>query len=67
MVLFEGDQIREGGLNPLAYMVRGRTKSASGFGPAGPNPRRTKSASTPAVVERMLPILCCESEREAEI
>ena len=38
MVLFEGDQIREGGPNPLADMVRGWTKSASGFGPAGPNP-----------------------------
>ena len=38
MVLFEGDQIREGGPNPLADMFRSRTKSASGFGPAGPNP-----------------------------
>ena len=46
MVLFKGDQIREGRPNPLADMVRGRAKSASGFGPAGPNPRRTKSAST---------------------
>ena len=44
MVLFEGEQIREGGPNPLAGMVRGRVKSASGFGPAGPNPRRTISA-----------------------
>ena len=39
MVLFEGDQIREGGPNPLADIFRGRrTKSAEEQIRGGPNP-----------------------------
>ena len=47
MVLLEGDQIREGGPNPLADMVWGRTKSASGFGPAGPDPLADSAGPDP--------------------
>ena len=34
-----GSKSAKGGPNPLADMDRGGSKSASGFGPGGPNPR----------------------------
>ena len=52
------DQIREGGPNPLVYLVQGgpnllvnmarRTNFTSGFGPAGPKIARTNFTVTPA-------------------
>ena len=55
------DQIREGGPNPLVYLVLGgpnlrvnmarRTNFTSGFGPAGPKIARTKFTVTPAPVK----------------
>ena len=58
--LLVGNKIRDAGQFLLGVFVRGgrfplavndrRTIYASGFGPAGPNPRGTKSAVTPATI-----------------
>ena len=46
----KGVQIREGGPNPLADWVPRGSKSASEFGPGGPNLGGSKSARTPSVL-----------------
>ena len=62
-----GSKSAKGGPNPLADMDRGGSKSASGYGPGGPNPRGSKIRCDTGSQDRghaTLPItLCCDKDQ----